>query len=223
MIDQSQALTFVDALAIILSVVSLIITVVGFFASLKFYREGVELQKSANDALTKLEEKTQFIQTQVGGMFDKTLDAAIGKKAILTENFEELSEQLENTKIKIIEESIKQIGAAGEQERKRVTNLVDAQIDLLRRKIEATRESAEQVAQEITASALPSRYLAILKELADSKKGLTLDEISERVNIKSTLARTRLNKLYIGGYIGEKEGTYFILIRGKDTLENPII
>ena len=63
----------IDVLAIILSVVLLVISIVAFFASLKFYRDGVRLQQKANDALTKIEEKTAFIQGQVGGMFDKTL------------------------------------------------------------------------------------------------------------------------------------------------------
>src|SRR5882672_12676261 len=83
MIAQAQAFGVMEGLAITLSVVSLIITVVGFFASLKFYRDGVELQRAANEALTKLEEKIGFIQTQVGGMFDKTLEAAIGKFEIV--------------------------------------------------------------------------------------------------------------------------------------------
>ena len=87
MFAQVQPISLIDALAMVLAIVSLVITIVGFFASLKFYRDGVALQKSANDALTKLEEKTQFIQTQVGGMFDKTLDAAIGKREVLSANF----------------------------------------------------------------------------------------------------------------------------------------
>ena len=51
-------------------------------------------------------------------MFDKTLDAALGKRELMSANFEELNEQLEETKKRIIEESIKEIGTAGEQERK---------------------------------------------------------------------------------------------------------
>jgi hypothetical protein len=54
MFAQAQSTSVIEGLAIILSVVSLIITIVGFFASLRFYRDGITLQKSANDALTKL-------------------------------------------------------------------------------------------------------------------------------------------------------------------------
>lgn len=68
----------IDIITIVLSLVALAITIIGFFASLKFYRDGSEMQSQARDALSKIEEKTSTIQTQVGGMFDKTLNAALG-------------------------------------------------------------------------------------------------------------------------------------------------
>lgn len=46
-IQTVQLSTISDVLAIILSIVALVITVIGFFASLKFYQDGVVLQKSA--------------------------------------------------------------------------------------------------------------------------------------------------------------------------------
>src|SRR6267143_4397524 len=55
-----QLVSLSEILSVILSFVALVVTIVGFFASLKFYRDGVTLQRSANDAQTKLEEKTQF-------------------------------------------------------------------------------------------------------------------------------------------------------------------
>jgi hypothetical protein len=138
-------MTVIEALSIILAIVSLIITVIGFFASLKFYRDGVQLQKLANDALIKLEEKTQTIQSQVGGMFERTLEAAIGGRNELSKNFEELNEQLEKAQARIIEESVKQVGAAGEKERTRLGKIVDSQLNVIRAKIETTRESAREV------------------------------------------------------------------------------
>lgn len=147
MITLAQIFDPVDVLAIVLSVVSLIITVIGFFASLKFYRDGTELQQSANNALSKIEEKTQFIQIQVGGMFDKTLNAAIGKREILSDEFEQLNQQLQTTKGRLIEEAIRQIGTTGQQERNRLTEVVNSQIDILRRVIDTARESAEELLQ----------------------------------------------------------------------------
>lgn len=213
MIAQVQIIGALEAFAIILSVVSLIISVVTFFASLKFYRDGVQLQQAANDALTKISEKTEFIQTQVGGMFDKTLDAAIGKREILSVQFEELNEQLEKTKAKLIEESIGQIGAAGEQERKRLSTIVDNQIALIREKVETTRESAqEMVDQEFTAVA--PLTLAILAVTWKNPKGLTSQEIRQRLSrlrdepSLSTMSR-RLKDLMNTGQIILKDGRYF--------------
>lgn len=68
-----------EIIAIILSVVALIVTVIGFFASLGFYQEGMRMQGAAEKALAKIEERASAIQTQVGGMFEKTLDAALGR------------------------------------------------------------------------------------------------------------------------------------------------
>jgi hypothetical protein len=95
-----------EALSIILSIVALAITCVGFFASLKFYRDGMELQQSANAALAKIEEKTQAIQVQVGGMFEKTLDAAIHQNPDLIQAAERLREQLEKAKVESIAEAL---------------------------------------------------------------------------------------------------------------------
>src|SRR5436190_10499627 len=189
---QAQNLDVLEALAIILSIVSLIITVVGFFASLKFYRDAVELQRAANSALTKLEEKTAFIQTQVGGMFDKTLDAAIGKREILSDRFEELNEQLEKTKAKLIEESIGQIGAAGEQERNRLTSIVDNQIALIREKVETTRESAEEMIQPVRS--YWDGGIPVLRSLIEAgPDGLTLRELSEKNTLSDRTVRKRLH------------------------------
>lgn len=206
LIAQAEAVGFLEGLAIILSVVSLIITVVGFFASLRFYRDGVTLQKSANDALTKLDEKTQFIQRQVGGMFDKTLDAAIGKR-VLSNNFEELSAQLEQTKIKLIEESIGQIGAAGEQERKRLGLIVDSQISLLREKLETTREAAEEIVL-VPPATLSSSSVAILSTLSKAE-GRTLQEIAKQTNLQMSLIRYRLDKLRKQGLVKQVNNSYF--------------
>lgn len=187
-IIQAQPVDLLEGLAIVLSVVSLIITAVGFFASLKFYRDGVELQNTANRALTKLEEKTDFIQSQVGGMFDKTLDAAIGKRELLADQFEELNEQLESTKKKLIEESIGQIGAAGEQERKRLSGIVDRQMALIREKVESTRESAQEILDPQIIKDLRPRTAQILSEIAKHPAGTTIGQLSE-IEFREKLSR----------------------------------
>lgn len=71
----------VEIITIVLSLVALFVTVIGFFASLKFYRDGTEMQSRTEKVLSTIEERASAIQTQVGGMFDKTLDAALGRSS----------------------------------------------------------------------------------------------------------------------------------------------
>ncbi|TOJ75633.1 hypothetical protein, partial [Vibrio parahaemolyticus] len=126
-IQTVQLSTISDVLAIILSVVALIVTVIGFFASLRFYQDGVVLQKSANDALTKLEEKTKNIQDQVTGMFDKTLNAAISKGVEIDNSFDALDQKVEDAKKSIIDEAINELGQAGIREREKIERIVNNQ------------------------------------------------------------------------------------------------
>ena len=213
MIAQAQSFDVLEAFAIILSVVSLIISIVAFFASLKFYRDGVNLQQAANDALTKISEKTAFIQTQVGGMFDKTLDAAIGKREILSNQFEELTDQLEKTKVKLIEESIGQIGAAGEQERQRLSSIVDHQMALIREKVETTRESAEQMAQPATLLRPTSWRDVVLAVLVSHPEGLTVKQIRERMDmphISDAKLYQHISALREAGVVESRDGKHFL-------------
>jgi len=178
-------------ISIILAVVAVIVTVIGFFASLKFYREGMNLQSRANDALSKIAEKADSIHSQVGGMFDKTLDAAIGRSSDLKSNFEDINEQIEKTTHTIVNTALKQIGTAGEEERKRLSSVVNEQIGLIRQRVLKTQRSAEQF-PEVQMS---KRLEAVLREkvlatLRDSKHPLTLEEMAKL---------TEMDKRLIGG------------------------
>ena len=64
----------VEALAIILSVVSLIITAVGYIASQRFYQSGVELQGKATETLNSIQSQTASIERQITSLFERTLE-----------------------------------------------------------------------------------------------------------------------------------------------------
>ena len=200
-----------EAFTIILSAVSTIISVLAFFASLKFYRDGIELQQSANSALTKIEEKTAFIQTQVGGMFDKTLEAAIGKKEILSDQFEQVNEQVETATKKLIEQSIGQIGAAGEKEREQLKALVESQMALIREKLDTTRESAEEIIENKDSPLLrttPTFILSLIKK----NKGLSHDALHSalrRRNASTQWLKPQLNRLVQDGLVTKVDDTYY--------------
>lgn len=67
----------IDLSTIVLSAVAIVLTVIGFFASLRFYRDGVELQSRVSELLSRVDERISSVQSQVGGMFERTLDAAL--------------------------------------------------------------------------------------------------------------------------------------------------
>jgi len=154
-----------NIIAIILAVVALIVTGIGFFASLRFYREGMNLQSQANDALTKIAEKADSIHSQVGGMFNKTLDAALRRSHQLESDFEGINEQLENTANTIVDSALKQIRTADEDETKHLSSVVNEEIGLIRERVQETRESAEHFA-ELRMSAYDEAYKRFTKELS---------------------------------------------------------
>jgi len=65
--------------SIVLSLVALIVTVLGFLASLKFFRYGVEGQCQAERILAKVEAKVDSVSSQVGSLFATTLNAALNR------------------------------------------------------------------------------------------------------------------------------------------------
>lgn len=132
--------------AILLAIVSFVVTVFGFFASLIFYRDGKRSQKEADDTLSKIAEKTDSIQAQVVGILNRTLDAALGKSNELETDFEKLERQLSETKEVLLTQARDQIGEAGEQQRRRIRQAVEEQIKLLEDRVESTRVKAEDVA-----------------------------------------------------------------------------
>jgi hypothetical protein len=213
--------------AIILSIVSFIVTVLGFFASLRFYRDGVELQKAANDALTRITEKTDAIQSQVGGMFDKTLNAALGQRYELSASFEELDKQVTEAKEALLNEVRGQIGEVGEQQQQRVKQIVEEQIRLLQEKVESTRESAEEIAKSSLKQhpdVLPLD-IGILKALASTDSPLNLRELGRylelyNLSLKNISLTRQMKKLSRAGFIipitqGE-EVKYFLTVLGKE-------
>ena len=197
-----QSITVVDILAIILSIVSLIITIIGFFASLKFYRDGVNLQNLANDALIKVEERTQNIQSQFVGVFDKTLDAALGHKELLKQDFQALNDQIESSTRLLVEEAQKQIGDAGIEERKRLKSIVDQQMSLLRERVKDTRETAEELAESSIVDIPITRFqVRVLEVLKRAEKPLSRPEIAKELGTSQSTTQNAINKLLFSGLI----------------------
>lgn len=192
-----------NILAIILSIVALVITVIGFFASLKFYRDGVRLQNTANDALVKLEEKTHSIQSQVGGMFEKTLDAAISKSTQLDTTFDQLNDQLVSTKQNILDATSNELGRLGKEEQNKLMAVVEKQLRSIEEKVMDTKISAESIAIGdaqiyLTMSELQAN---IVEVLFNSPEELTSAQLSENINKPLIDIKRSIEKLVRRGTI----------------------
>ena len=204
--DQAQVfITIYDIITMIIAIVALSITIIGFFASLKFYRDGVKLQGLANDALVKIEEKTNSIQTQVGGMFDKVLDAAIQRSQELTQNFDEINTQLEASKQNIVNEALSQIGKVGENERNKLLEIVNQQISEIKNYVEAAKENAELIVRKSgTVEAVPTKDKII--SFLNTKEGwVHSKDISTYLNFPRVRTVVLLRNLVDKGILERKE------------------
>ncbi len=72
---------------------------------------------------------------------DNFLNMIAGERE-LSKSFQEITSQLEVAKQQILDESIKGVGAAGENEREKLKSIVNQQIELIRERVESTRDSA---------------------------------------------------------------------------------
>lgn len=179
-----------DILAIvslILGLIALIVTIVGFFASLKFYRDGVNLQDSANKALTKIEEKTSSIQTQIGGMFDKTLDAAIknNKGVMVSQDFDDISDQIESVKSNLIQKVSEEISSIGSDEKNQIKKFLDEQFSIIADQVNISQENTEDLIQQTESESFPVTQfqLKILNTLRNTDGNLSASEISEKLAV----------------------------------------
>jgi|GEM_PF-4830505 hypothetical protein len=200
-------------LSIILGLVALIVTVVGFFASLKFYRNGVDLQEKATNALTKIEEKTNSIQTQIGGMFDKTLDAAISNKGLkINQDFEDINNQLEKSKEVLIKDVISQIKDIGDGEKKKLESFISEQFKIITDQVNISQENTEDIInredEDIPISQFQSRIISVIR---NNKVGLSIKEISDIVGFNDFVVEKALSRLVRKNLITKIDGEKFVL------------
>jgi len=196
----------INVIAIILSIIALFITIIGFFASLKFYRDGVKLQGIANDAMIMIKEKTEAIQLQVGGMFDKTLDAALNRSNQMSESFEEINTQMEQTSASIVEAALKEIGTASKKEKEKIKQIVDEQMNLVKERLQSTREEAESMAYSAIDYMPRSNFQAqILSHLLGAKNWVSLSDLSTVVNTNTITTEKAVDRLVDRGIIEIKK------------------
>lgn len=191
-----------DLLAIvslILGIVALLITLLGFFASLKFYKDGLNLQDKANSALAKIEEKTASIQTQIGGMFDKTLDAAINnnKGNLVARDFEDIHGQLDKARQNLVKQVENEITSIAEGEKQKLEEILNEQFRLIEDQVNISQENTEDLINQSDAESSPitQSQLKILNALRTSKSELSGAELSEKLDLSHLVLARDLDRL----------------------------
>lgn len=194
----------INVLAIILSIVALLVTVLGFFASLKFYRDGIALQNQANDVMVKIAEKANSIQSQVGGIFDKTLDAALAKRENVSEEFESLQQKLHESAEQVTKQVASEIQGMGQKEKSKVLESVQNEFNEIASQLRAAKESlAESQIEDIPIPRIVQQSPAskkILRRLG--KKGIVShSELSKLPGVRSVILSRRLRELHNQGLL----------------------
>lgn len=135
----------------------------------------------------------------------------LGRKALLT-SFEGVRKQLETAKDEIVEQSLRQIGSAGEIEKNKLTKLINQQIELIEEKLETTKESVENLTMDIAVSKLPRSALQarILEYLAAKPDFISLEELVKELKMNKSATERALSKLVVRevikmGLNGEKK------------------
>ncbi|MCK4828849.1 hypothetical protein KA005_74685 [bacterium] len=128
-------------------------------------------------------------------MFDKTLDAAIGRSD-LKRNFEGIDDQLESAA-----DAIKKSGTPGKDERKILSSVVNEQIGLVRERVQETRESAEQWVESQMHDHIIDNIARVLDVIDGSKHPLTLEKIAELALMDKMLVSRLLSVLSEGNQI----------------------
>ena len=115
----------------------------------------------------------------------------------LSLSFDVLSEQLEIAKEKIVQEATKQVGAAGAAEATKFRALVSKQIELIRDKVESTRESAEELTAPSPLDRMPHSALQarILAYVASQPNAVSVEEVARSVGMSIEATARSLSKL----------------------------
>ncbi|MBN1328046.1 MAG: OST-HTH/LOTUS domain-containing protein [Candidatus Heimdallarchaeota archaeon] len=185
--------------SLLLSLVALCVTTLGFFASLKFYRDGVELQKSASNALTKIEEKTNTISEQMTGMFDKTLDAAINKGGQIAQDFEDTTEQIENASKALINRVTNDLHQIGDGEKERLKQFISDQFKTITDQVTIAQENATEIVltPESEFIAISQFQAKILDVIRKSQISISIEQIAESVDYSKSVVEKAVSRLII--------------------------
>lgn len=196
----------IEIISIIISVTAAAVTVIAFFASLKFYKDGIELQNTSTRILTQIEERTGSIQLQMHTVFDKTLDAALSNRNGLASDMIQLSTQLKE-ELKETMERIERFQGSNEQEKEIMLDTIQENLSSVASKVQTVQEVAESF----------DRYIEEEQVLATLVGGAWKSREMIAENLKLPLERVDeiLERLFNKGFVGARDTDKGLLFRHR--------
>ena len=196
---------WIEIITIVLALLSIIVTTIGFFASLRFYQDGMSLQKQANDAMVRVEEKALSIQTQVEGMFNKTLDAALNKQNTIDNSFDTLNEQFEIAMKTIVEQAQQKVGESTADERKRLEEIANKQLSNIEKTLNSTWGIVDSAISTGATEYIPTMFTDYhgdtLNTLYQNPASMTARQVAKEINVGHITTQRYLRDLISAGYV----------------------
>jgi len=216
-----------ETIAILLSILAFLITIIVFFASLRFYKDGMKLQDSANDVLSKINLKIDSLQSQVTGIFDKTLDAALmTRKDEISEDFESVQQKLQDSAEEILKKVKNDIQVIGKDKAEEITESVKNEFEDISKQLKEARAALDQTQIPFKIPTIFQKSAIARRIISSMRSNLQMSE-SKLLNLregKDSLIMSRLNTLNKLGLIKKitngKETIYSITKKGMDVAQN---
>lgn len=121
----------------------------------------------------------------------------------LSGDLTEVQNQLEAIKTQIIDETVKQIGVAGESQVARLSQIVDSRIESVKERVETTRESAKGIVDHLVPFPTSEAELRILR-LFGGNVEQTLDNLVKETGMTNRQVIHVMNRLVGYGVIESK-------------------
>jgi hypothetical protein len=124
------------------------------------------------------------------------LNTLLGQKELLVD-IDNINTQLEESRNRIVEEAIAQIGSLGETERRQLSHSINEQMALIRDRLETTRDTVEELTADALYSKMPRSDLQakILSYTTNCPDGTDIEDISKNVGREKSAVERAVAKL----------------------------
>lgn len=146
------------------------------------------------------------------------LNTLIGTRSVST-SLDEVMDELEEAKEKILAEAVEQIAAVGGQQGKKLTEIVKNQLNGIESRLDLVRREAQVVASVASVAALPQSSLQarILQLLNAEPQACSVLQIAEQIHMSESATDRALDRLRERGLVTADKSNAVILYRASNS------